>query len=220
MAAPNLVCLHGLGRSSSDWDGVRPDLQKLGRVVTPDLPRDIDRAERIAAAATPNGAILVGHSFGAIIALRLAADSDRAIKGLVLSSSFFPPALNGRSVGATLADYAAHRVEFVRGLKDADRPPRGGRGGITGLGSLLRVGVRRTRFRAMTDAAKAPVLVVHARDDHYVPVDFAMGAVARRPAWEVAVLVGGGHYPHVRYPAQWLAAVNPWLQGRTSGSRL
>ncbi len=207
-----LVCLHGLGRSFSDWDEVRPHLEQFGRVVAPELPRDVERAYRMASAATPDGAILVGHSFGAILAMRLAAESGRGIRGVVASSSFFPPALNGRSLAAAIADYAGHRVAFVRGLREPDRPPVVGRGSVTGLGSLVRMAVRRARFGATAEAIRSPVLVVHAVDDHYVPLDFVLGAVARRPAWELAVLDGGGHYPHVTRPAQWLAVLEPWLE--------
>jgi pimeloyl-ACP methyl ester carboxylesterase len=56
------------------------------------------------------------------------------------------------------------------------------------------------------------VLVLHAADDHYVPLDFALAAVARHPAWEIAVLDHGGHYPQVSYPTDWLAVVVPWLE--------
>lgn len=212
MAASVLVCLHGLGRSSSDWDGVRLHLEHFGRVVTPDLPRDAAGAYRIAADATPDGAILVGHSLGAIVAMRLAAESRRAIQGVVASSSFFPPARNGRSLAAALADYAGHRVAFVRGLGQSDLPPGSGRGTARGLGLLVGTAARGSQFRAMTKAITSAVLVVHALDDHYVPLDFALAAAARRPAWELAVLGRGGHYPHLRRPAEWLAVLDPWLE--------
>ena len=212
IATPVVVCLHGLGRSSADWDGVRPALQRRGPVVTPELPRDVDRAERIAAAATPAGAILVGHSLGAVIAMRLAAVSGTGIRGVVLSSSFFPPALNGRSLPATVGDYARHRLAFVRGLRGADRPTGSGWGTVRGLGFLVRTATRAPAFRSTTEAITSDVLVLHAADDHYVPLDFALAAVARRPAWEIKVLDRGGHYPQVSYPTDWLDVVVPWLE--------
>lgn len=116
MDASVIVCLQGLGRSSSDWGGVRLDLQRLGRVVTPELPQSAERAYRTAADVTPDGAILIGHSFGAIMAMRLAAEPGRSIRGVVMSSSFFPPARNGRSLARAVADYVWHRVAFVREL--------------------------------------------------------------------------------------------------------
>ncbi len=209
------MCLHGLGRSPSDWDGVRLHLEQFGRVVTPELPRDVERAYRVAASVTPDGAIVVGHSFGAILAVRLAAESGMAIRGVVVSSSFFPPALNGRSLAAAIVDYARHRAAFVRGLRGSNRFSGSGRGTLRGLGFLVWTAAPGSPFRAMTKAISSAVLVVHAVDDHYVPLDFALAAVARRPDWEMAVLDGGGHYPHVEHPAEWLAALDPWL-GRLS----
>jgi pimeloyl-ACP methyl ester carboxylesterase len=57
----------------------------------------------------------------------------------------------------------------------------------------------------------APVLVVHARDDHHVPVDFALAAVARHPGWEIRTLDRGGHHAHVTEPGLWSDTITPWL---------
>ena len=109
-----VVCLHGLGRAPSDWDGVRAGLEAFGSVRCPALPRRHADAMAAASAATEPGAIVVGHSMGALIALRLAADPRRSVRALVLTGCFFPPARNGRSTTASVADYAAHRVAFAR----------------------------------------------------------------------------------------------------------
>jgi pimeloyl-ACP methyl ester carboxylesterase len=55
-------------------------------------------------------------------------------------------------------------------------------------------------------------LVIHARDDHHVPIDFALAAASRHPAWGVEVLASGGHHVHVTDPEAWLSAVVPWLE--------
>ena len=52
---------------------------------------------------------------GGVLALRLAAGLRAA--AVVLTGSFFPPARNGRSLGASLRDYGAHRVAFVRSME-------------------------------------------------------------------------------------------------------
>jgi pimeloyl-ACP methyl ester carboxylesterase len=214
-----LVCLHGLGRSPSDWNSVRGSLAEFGEVVTPELPRDVKRAQQIAAAATPDGAIVVGHSMGAIIALMMAAERGTAIRGVVASSPFFPPALNGRSLPAALAGYVGHRVAFLRQRRD-NQVVAARTGGVRGLGFLLRTAAHPTELRAKTDAVKSAVLLVHAADDHYVPLDFALAAAGAHPAWQSVVLNAGGHYPHVSKPAEWLTAIDPWLRrltGRSGG---
>src|SRR3954468_11059503 len=214
---PVLVCLHRLGRSPSDWDGVRAHLAGLGRVATPQLPRDLKDAQRLAAASTPDGAIVVGHSMGAVIALLMAAERGTAIRGVVASSPFFPPARNGRSLPATIADYAAHRVAFVR-QRQHHRLGGSKAGGVRGLGFLLHTATHRSEFRAKTEAVESPVLIVHATDDHYVPLDFTLAAAGAHRGWQLAVLDAGGHYPHVSHPGEWWAAIEPWLESLARGS--
>lgn len=213
-AGREVVCLHGLGRSPSDWDGVRGGLEPFGKVVTPGLPRSPERALEVVDAAVSPGAIVIGHSIGGVLALRLARDRPRPLAALVLSDCFFPPARNGRGTVATVRDYGAHRVAYVRGLRGRSGAPvatSSRSGGLAALAGLIRLGLHRAEFDADADAVAAPVLVVHARDDHHVPLDFALAAVARHPGWEIRVLERGGHHAHVTRPGDWLAAVAPWL---------
>ena len=207
-----LVCLHGLGRAASDWDGVRSGLEAFGPVRCPRLPRAERDALLAAGAAAGDGAILVGHSMGALIALRLAADPRRRVRAVVLTGCFFPPARNGRSTIASVADYGAHRVAFARAAARA-RPGRGSRRGTAGaLGSLIRLAVRPAAFDALTRAIVAPTIVLHARDDHHVPLNFALAAAARRPEWALHVFDSGGHHVHVDRPGEWLEPVTRWLR--------
>ena len=196
----SVVCLHGLGRTPADWDGVRSGLEPFGQVDAPQLPRDPAAALAVASAAVEPGDVVIGHSMGGVLALQLSR--GRAPRALILTSCFFPPARNGRSVGATLADYARHRVAFVRAAR---RGPSGG--SAPALASLARLAARPERLHVELDA----VLVIHARDDHHVPIDFALAAAARQ-GWAVTVLDHGGHHPHVETPARWLAAAVPWLE--------
>jgi hypothetical protein len=39
MRDAGVLCLHGLGRTASDWDGVREGLARYGTVHMPQLPR-------------------------------------------------------------------------------------------------------------------------------------------------------------------------------------
>lgn len=214
--AREVVCLHGLGRSPSDWDGVRPGLERFGRVITPSLPRSPDRALDAVEAAVPPGAILIGHSIGGVLALRLARERPRPLAALILTDCFFPPARNGRSMSATLRDYAAHRVAYLRSLRGrsgAPVEPSSRSGGLSALAGLARLGLHRAAFDADADAVSAPVLIVHARDDHHVPIDFALATAARHPTWKISPLDRGGHHAHVTEPRLWLDTVTPWLVG-------
>lgn len=212
-----MVCLHGLGRGPSDWDAVRGPLEPYGRVSAPALPRHPDRAFAAAARAIQPGAVVVGHSMGGIIALRVAAETSRPLRSIVLTGCAFPVARNGRSRRATAADYAAHRLAFVRSIRSRPRGAGPRTGTLAGLAAVARVLGRPGRFDTMFGSITAPVLIVHARDDHHVPVDFAIAAAAHHPGWDIRVLESGGHHAHFRAPGEWLAAVEPWLAGLGAG---
>ena len=199
-----------MGSGAPRATGVRPGLLRFGRVTAPDLPRGGMPALRAATAALPRPAVLIAHSMAGPLALWHAAQRPEAVTGIVLTDSFFPPARNGRTLRASLADYGRHRVAVVR----AARRPRLSGGAARGTASLARMGLRPASFHALAARVSTPVLVVHARDDHYVPLDFALAAAARHPAWSVATLRAGGHNAHVERPAEWLDVVAPWLAGR------
>ena len=95
MGGPDIVCLHGLGRHPSDWDSVRDGLTAWGEVSAPDLGR-AGRADAIPIAELRPGTVLVGHSLGAVLALRLVSGSA-SVRGLVMTSGFYPPGRNNRA---------------------------------------------------------------------------------------------------------------------------
>jgi pimeloyl-ACP methyl ester carboxylesterase len=204
-----VVCLHGLGRSPQDWDAVTPALEAFGPVVAPQLPRNPVSALALASAAVEPGATVIGHSLGGVVALRLAGDRARPLRAVILTGCFFPPARNGRSTAASTRDYLAHRVAYLRrGERGAPEP--GSRLQTVGALSSLRLAFGRGEFYAALTSLPA-TLVVHARDDHYVPLDFALAAVARCSSCDLRVLECGGHHAHVTRPESWLACVSPWL---------
>ncbi len=206
-----MVCLHGLGRSPADWDGVRSGLQAFGTVRTPALPARPSDALAHADGVISAGDIVIGHSMGGVLALRLARERPRPLRMVILTGCFFGPARNGRALARTVGDYAAHRVAFARSAAWRGRNP-GPRGdSARALGSLIRLAAQAARHDAVL-AVSPSVLVVHARDDHHVPIDFAVGAAARQPQWDVRILDQGGHHAHMDRPELWLAAVTPWLQ--------
>ena len=55
---------------------------------------------------------------------------------------------------------------------------------------------------------------MHARDDHDVPVDFAIAAARRHLRWTLRLLQEGGHHAYVRAAAPWAEIVVPRLTYR------
>ncbi len=98
-AGPPLVLLHGLGGGALNWVELLPALVERYRVVVPDLPGH-GRSGRLPPRAAMSGyadvvgdlierelaapALLAGHSFGGLVALRLAQRRPDAVRGLLL----------------------------------------------------------------------------------------------------------------------------------------
>ncbi|HTG48150.1 MAG TPA: alpha/beta hydrolase [Actinomycetota bacterium] len=64
--------------------------------------------------------------------------------------------------------------------------------------------------RSVMDAARCPVLVIHGRQDRFVPAAFAEAALAAHPSWRGRILPRVGHIPHMEAPDRWLAEVAEW----------
>lgn len=96
-----LLLLHGLAGSTGNWVELLPDLVKHYRVIAVDLPghaasgclpRGASTADFAAVAAAvleaeaPGPALVAGHSFGGLVALRLAQGRPELVRGLLLVS--------------------------------------------------------------------------------------------------------------------------------------
>jgi pimeloyl-ACP methyl ester carboxylesterase len=217
MTAVRVICLHGLGRTPDDWDGVRSTLAGFGEVLAPQVPaRPADALQHLDAAITP-GSIVIGHSMGGVLAMRLAAARPRLLRAVVLTGCFFVPARNGRSTAATIADYGAHRVAFLRESR-RERAAPAGRGSLSPLVSLVRQALLSADHESALGRVTRSVLIVHADDDHHVPIDFAIAAARRHPAWDLRTLPDGGHHVHVSRPDHWSNTVGQWLSGAGDGT--
>jgi pimeloyl-ACP methyl ester carboxylesterase len=99
---PPLVLLHGLGGAASNWIELAPELARDHRVVAVDLPGHggsaplaalpnlepfADRVGLLLERERARPAVLVGHSLGCVVALRLAMRRPELVRGLVLVSA-------------------------------------------------------------------------------------------------------------------------------------
>src|SRR5262245_14054220 len=96
---PSVALLHGLGGAASHWTAVAAALAETCRVLVPELPGHgastalpapvptLDAyADRIGAVLDAP-AVLVGHSLGGVVALRLALRRPQLVRGVVLAGS-------------------------------------------------------------------------------------------------------------------------------------
>jgi pimeloyl-ACP methyl ester carboxylesterase len=160
--------------------------------------------------------VVVGHSFGAVAALRLAGDRPSRVEGAVLTGGFYPPARDGRSMIATARDYGRHRLLYAREVAGRGRAPRPTMRSARRLALLARLGLHPGTFHALADRVRCPLLVVHGAMDHVVPIAFAHAAATRHPAWAYHECPEGGHFMHRDTADLWADVVGRWLASTLS----
>jgi pimeloyl-ACP methyl ester carboxylesterase len=122
-AGPTVICLHASASSSKQWQPLSERLRPGYRVLAPDLygygtsfacdtgrPCSLDDEAALIEPlldGTPQGVYLVGHSYGAAVALKLALTHRERIRGLVL----YEPTL----FGLLFAEKPAHRAAMEIG---------------------------------------------------------------------------------------------------------
>jgi pimeloyl-ACP methyl ester carboxylesterase len=76
--------------------------------------------------------------------------------------------------------------------------------------SMLRLGKRPDVSARALRGIGCPVLLLHGRQDRFVPSAFAEAVLARQPAWRGRIFPGLGHAPQMEAPGRWLAEVADW----------
>jgi pimeloyl-ACP methyl ester carboxylesterase len=216
-----VVLLHGLGATADVWDGLAEVLP--GPWVAPDLPGHGGSAplpaytfaavaDAVANLVDPAGTVVLGHSFGGVIGLHLAARPGvRAVIGLGIKVAWAPDELARAAVlasrepsrFATRAEAVARhlRVSGLDGLVAPDSPAADA--GVVEEGGSWRpvldprvFGVGDPQVGTLLAAAPVPVLL--ARGEH----DAMVSAEQLRALDPDAVdLPGLGHNAHVEGPA-------------------
>ncbi|MFP3715070.1 alpha/beta fold hydrolase [Puerhibacterium sp. TATVAM-FAB25] len=257
-AATTLVALHGFRGDHHGLEPVVADLLGAAdvRVLVPDLPgfgasaplpagrHDVAGyaawADELLDAVAPRDAVLLGHSFGSVVAA--AAAARRPLRGLVLVNPIAATALAGRPGAAAVTD-AFHRLAGAL-------PERAGTAllrlpVVTRLASVAMV---RTRDRALrrwihaehgrrfagfadrralleayaassgsdvrphAPAVAAPTLLVAAELDDLAPVAAQHALAGLFADARLVVVPGTGHLAHYETPAAVAAAVADFLR--------
>ncbi len=251
-----LVLLHGDGDSPAVWQWVLPAVAREYRVFAPSLPghADTDKPRlkysreymtqfirRFLDALALDPCILVGHSIGGLVALRLALDDPDRFPALVLLDSTGL----GREVSPLLAleslpwagefAIAAARSPFGGSLRAMSRlsqlfwrPDRAPAGwlaeqrrlallpgfldaSIAAKRAMLGPWGQREVLLDELHRLPMPTLVVWGANDAVVPAVHAQRAVHRLPHAELAVIPQCGHMAHVERPEKFLRALLPFL---------
>jgi len=232
---PTLVLLHGWGRSA---DAVRPLGELLAnscRVVMLDLPGfgrsplpfgasnegggwgTLEYSERVKAFLDQSGikyCILVGHSFGGRLSVRLAAQYPEMVQGLVLIGS------HGLKRKRPLKDEIRVRLiqALVKGAKFIDGAtgsrffahylaPKFGSRDYNAAGDLKKTLVKTVNedLTAQASTIKAPTLLLWGAEDTETPLDLACNFNQLIADSKLHVFPNKGHEPFADVGAHLLA---------------
>ncbi len=228
-----IVLVHGLGGAAENWSELGVGLAAEHRVLVPDLPGHglsapllqgrggmrpfVDAVLQCMADAGIARAVLVGHSFGGLVALRTALAQPQIVRGLVLASAagissgsarnraalafmtrVRPSRLGGPLGPLIVASRLARRLAFAAMISDARSLSREGTQGF--LIGATRATDTRTAAEAMIrddvrpelDQLSAPALVLWGARDFAQPVDDGI-EYSRRLRAPLRILADTGH---------------------------
>lgn len=252
-AGPPLVLVHGLTGAASNFAELAPLLGRRARVLIPELPGhggsaplpaapSLDPyADRVLTVMEREGmapAVLVGHSLGALVALRLAMRRPEAVRGLVLAGAagiasatrwaeFWIMTFGYLKLGRKLAP---HRERFARarllryvpfGYWGASDPPALSERAVTGFlaGPELHTDTMsagralvRDDPRVDLERVRCPALVLWGARDRQVPVADAF-EYARRLRAPLRVIADCGHLLVGERPDACAHAIGEFLDG-------
>lgn len=233
-----LIFVHGSGDSGDVWkpllallpgvDALALDLPGHGARVAEPAPAEVsvhDYAEDVLQAAIANGVdggVVIGHSLGGAVALRLAVDHPSFARRIVLVGSgarlrvapqFLEQARatgpEGSSMLTEMSFAAGHEAQ-ARAWQ-ADRPP-------TAPGALYRDLAACDVFDMMAEVEgiRQPALLIVGETDRMTPVKYAQFLRDRMPRAELVIVPDAGHYVQIEQPDAVAAALVSWLS-RTAG---
>lgn len=232
-AGPPLVFLHGIGADADTFVDLGEQLQSTFTVLAWDAPgyhrsddpegalapREYGEAAlQVVRAAGFERAVLVGHSFGGLVALESLGAEPERVAGLVL----IDPSLGHRRAAEKVRDGALRRrIEAIEGLGPEEMARRRTPELLSPTASpavreAVETVMRRVRAPGYVSAARAihagdarchlertmtPLLVVWGEADQVTPITGLDQIRAVRPDASVLIVPGAGHLPYLEDPA-------------------
>lgn len=203
---PAIVALHGWSRSGADFativsglDAVAPHLPGFG---TTDEPPAVwgteDYADLVAEAIRPFGpVVVVGHSFGGRVAVRLAARHPELVRGLVLTGVplLRPPATSKPKPQFRVVKALVGWGILPQSMLEKQRRKHGSRDYVNASGIMRGVMVRAVNEDYSDDLAmvRVPVRMVWGENDPEAPMPLGRTAAELIDGASFRIVEGGGH---------------------------
>jgi len=203
---PSVIALHGWGRTGHDFDRVLPGfnavavhLRGFGPAAAPDTAwTTTDYADWVAQGIHPDHpAVVVGHSFGGRVAIKLAVNHPSLVRSLVLTGVPFgkkaptkkpPRSLRLAKTLASMGLVSPSRVETLRRrFGSADY--------VAATGVMREVLVKAVNEEYFDDlpSINQPVSLVWGENDQPAPLFLATRAHELLPGSNLQVVSGSGH---------------------------
>ncbi len=202
----SVVALHGWGRTGADFDDVLQGLDAVavhlpGFGVTPEPPSawgSVEYADALAAALASSGpVVIVGHSFGGRVAVRLAVRHPQLVRALVLTGVplIRRPSTTGPPLRFRAVRWLAARKLISEARLEQARRRYGSADYRAARGVMRDILVRVVQEDYRDDLAKiaVPVRLVWGADDDAAPAGLAREAAALIEGSTYRDLPGQGH---------------------------
>jgi pimeloyl-ACP methyl ester carboxylesterase len=218
-----VVLVHGLGGSARWWRATAAELARDHRVIVPELPgfgygRGARRFALGDAAPMLGGLLerlgheradLVGHSFGAMVCLAVAAAEPARVRRLVLIA---PP------VRTASPRMTGNVVPVVRTLLRL--PPAAALTVVSDVATRSPAALLRAAGEILDldgdpgigEEPPVPTMVMWGARDALVPIGGAAWVARTLPGAEVAVIPGAGHVPMLDRPEEVVRALRRFLR--------
>lgn len=204
--APQVLALHGWGRTHRDWQpslGTLPtlavDLPGFGDSAPPDEPQGSAwYADQVAGLAEQHGPlVVVGHSFGGRVAVHLARTNPDAVRGIVLTGA---PLVRTRppvkpSLAVRLAKALGNRGLLPASVLEAQKAKHGSADyrAANGVMRDVLVTVLHENYDTELTSLQCPVHLVWGEHDTAAPVEVAVAIKDRVPQAVLNVVKGEAH---------------------------
>jgi 2-hydroxy-6-oxonona-2,4-dienedioate hydrolase len=255
---PPMVLLHGVGTSAGEWSWVLPELARSHRVYALDLPgydgsfEPPDYAPAFTAsfigsfldAVGVESAVVVGNSFGGLVALHLALSEPARVSALILSDSAgldrtvnpalatlsfprmgqmatalakTPPGAAQRALSRALLFFARPWQIPLKWVKDQYKLaqlPNFTEATLATLRSTVGPAGQREVLLDKLPRLQMPTLIVWGIEDRVIPYGQAQDALARLQKGSLELISNCGHLPHVEQPKRFVSILGDFLGDR------